>query len=241
MQERYSIYALGDQAITIELGESVDETINAHCHSLAAIMSAAKIPGVVDIVPAYSSVSILFDAATVHRFAHETSAHRFITQQAEQLIASYDWKANISTRSMEVPACFDPAVAVDLEESFERLHITREQLVQRFTAKTYRVYMIGFLPGFAYMGRLDEQISLPRKEKPHLRILPGSIGIAGQQTGIYPLASPGGWNIIGRTPIRIFDKAADDPCFFRSGDEVVFREITLDTFHQLNEHEHHHH
>lgn len=241
MQARYRIYALGDQALTIEIGESIDENINAHCHTLAAIFSAAKIPGVVDIVPAYASVSVVFDATLVHRFTQATSAYHFIRQQAEALIRSYDWKASLSVRRVEVPACFDPAFAIDLEESCERLQLDRDALVQRFIAKTYRVYMIGFLPGFAYMGKLDERIALPRKEKPHLRILPGSIGIAGRQTGIYPLASPGGWNIIGRTPVRLFEKDADEPCFFRSGDEVVFKEISIDTFHQLNEHEHHDH
>jgi inhibitor of KinA len=108
-----------------------------------------------------------------------------------------------------------------------------EEIIQLHLSKNYRVYMIGFLPGFPYMGSVNERIATPRKNTPGTKIPAGSVGIAGEQTGIYPLDSPGGWNIIGRTPINLFDTASDQPCLLQPGDMVQFHLISLDEFNQI--------
>lgn len=235
MQGDYRIYPLGDQAITIEFGDAIDETINRHCHNIAALLLNARIPGTRDVIPAYASVSLTYDALAASRELHTHSPQAAITDLVASVIGNYSWAALPTARTVEVPACFDPALAPDLAEACDRLGLSSAQLVQTFISRAYRVYMIGFLPGFAYMGRLDDSIALGRKEKPHFSIPPGSIGIAGHQTGIYPLESPGGWNIIGRTPIQLFTPGADNPCFFRNGDEVRFFQISLSEFHQQNQ------
>jgi len=113
--------------------------------------------------------------------------------------------------------------------------ISETDLITLHTAQTYTVYMLGFLPGFPYMGKVDDQLASPRLKQPRTQVAAGSVGIAGEQTGIYPLSSPGGWNIIGQTPIRLFDPAAKDPCYCRPGDQVQFVPVTLETFYQMQQ------
>ena len=130
---------------------------------------------------------------------------------------------------LTIPVCYDDEYAPDLQHICETKKISKEALVSIHTSKTYRVYMLGFLPGFAYMGELDEAISFPRKKQPGITAA-GSVGIAGRQTGIYPLQSPGGWQIIGRTPLKIFDAAKENPTYLKAGDEVRFISISKHEF-----------
>jgi inhibitor of KinA len=126
--------------------------------------------------------------------------------------------------------CYAERFALDLEELVQQKHLSKQEIIQLHTSITYRVYMIGFLPGFAYMGEVDEKIAMPRRQQPRTAVPEGSVGIAGAQTGIYPFTSPGGWNIIGRTPLKLFDKDKEEPTFFKPGDEVTFYSITEDEF-----------
>jgi inhibitor of KinA len=133
-------------------------------------------------------------------------------------------------RILEIPVCYAKPFAPDLETLALQNQLTTEEVIQLHTAKVYRVYMIGFLPGFAYMGKVDHRIAAPRKSQPRTNIPAGSVGIAGEQTGIYPLVSPGGWNIIGQTPLKLFDAARPDPVLFQPGDRVHFYSISQNEF-----------
>jgi inhibitor of KinA len=131
---------------------------------------------------------------------------------------------------MKIPVCYAKRFAPDLEELAAGKNLTVANVIHLHTASTYRVYMIGFLPGFPYMGKVDSCIATPRRSSPRTGIPAGSVGIAGQQTGIYPLSSPGGWNIIGRTPLQLFDKNRDHPVLLQPGDNITFYSITEDEF-----------
>ena len=133
-------------------------------------------------------------------------------------------------RNVMVPVCYSRKYGLDLDAISEHTKLPVEEIIHLHTATKYKVYMIGFLPGFAYMGDVDDSIAVLRKPEPRTRIEAGSVGIAGKQTGIYPLASPGGWQIIGRTPVILFDTKKETPAFFRAGDEVQFYPITEDEF-----------
>lgn len=235
MPLHYYIYPLGDHAITIELGDRIDEATNKQCLELSELLSQSNIYGVKDIIPAYTTVSVIYDPIEIFQLPDVGSPYQYIRQITEQAIAYYKPSATANQRTITVPACFDVSFAPDLEEMAQQKNISAKEVIDIFLNTTYRVYMIGFLPGFAYMGKVDDAIASNRKAKPHTDIKAGSIGIAGNQTGIYPLNSPGGWNIIGRTPLRLFDKDADEPCLFKAGDEVVFSQIGIDEFHQLNQ------
>jgi inhibitor of KinA len=232
----YTIYPLGDEGLTIELGDRIDPLTNQRCLDLAGHLLTAGIPGVKDIVPAFASVSLLYDAAKIRTSNNITSSFHFIKTEAEKAIATCPWKTAVPNRTLVIPVCYENEWAPDLEQLAGEKNITPAEVIRIHCSRPYRVYMLGFLPGFAYMGMVNNSIAAPRLAQPRLHVAAGSIGIAGGQTGIYPLDSPGGWNIIGRTPVRIFDARKGDPCLLKAGDEVTFQPITPDMFHQLNEH-----
>jgi inhibitor of KinA len=133
-------------------------------------------------------------------------------------------------RIVEIPVCYGGAFGPDLDDVAERHGLGSDDVVAIHTSGEYLVYMVGFMPGFAYLGGLDERIATPRRRSPRTAVPAGTVGIGGQQTGVYPLVSPGGWNLIGRTPLRIFDPARDEPTLLATGDRVRFRAIPLDEY-----------
>lgn len=226
----YSITPLGDSALTVDFGNVISDEIHSKVLSLVYALERAGLPDVKDIVPAYSSVSVFYDVMALLNSYSNKSAYDFMSKQVEALLAHPIKTITAKRRSVEVPVCYSRKYGLDLVEVSEQTKLSVEEIIHVHTAKKYKVYMIGFLPGFAYMGDVDEAIAVPRKSKPRTRIEAGFVGIAGKQTGIYPLASPGGWQIIGRTPIKLFDTKKEEPVFFRAGDEVQFYSITEDEF-----------
>jgi inhibitor of KinA len=231
----FTISHLGDQALTIHLGNDIDEATSQLCLTLAQHINDAAIHGIKDIIPAYNTVSIIYDAVHIHKTNNTNTPAAFLKHQLNQYIQNCNWQHNNNSRSLTVPVCFDTSLAADLECLAQSKIITVNEFIQKFTSFPYRVYMLGFLPGFPYMGKVADELAAPRKQTPHLNIPAGSIGIAGNQTGIYPLNSPGGWNIIGRTPIKMFDLTSQHPCFLQAGDSVTFQPISLSEFHDLNQ------
>lgn len=190
--------------------------------------------GFIESVPAYSSLAVFYDPGLIKNTDPEqTSAYEFVKEKAEGLLQAIETvTAPVETIPIQIPVFYNGA---DLDEVATKNKISIEELVELHANKIYRVYMIGFQPGFAYMGKLDEKIATPRKTSPRTRVPAGSVGIAGLQTGIYPFASPGGWQLIGTTPIKLFDAEKTQPCFLRAGDKVRFFQIDEKTFTELNE------
>lgn len=229
----YNIYSLGDSAVIIDFGDIIDESLNRLVHSLFYQLQNDPIPGMIEAVPAYSSLTIYYDILFIrNKLNQQTTAFEWITERLKKYIS----KENIETGDpqilIKIPVCYEDEYAPDLGFIASHHNISTEEVILLHTSVTYRVYMLGFLPGFAYMGMVDEKISSSRKQNP-APVEPGSIGIAGKQTGIYPFRSPGGWQIIGRTPWKLFDKEKMNPVLFKSGDNVQFYSITKNEFEDI--------
>lgn len=232
MAPAYRIIPLGDSAITIDFGNVIDETINHHVILLLDYWRRKNLPGIMDLIPAYSSFTLVYDVSVIRKLFNVDDAYSFLNNQLEDSIMNIEWKV-ISSPRKEIPICYDISLAPDLESLSEQKKLSVEEIILLHSIKMYRVFMIGFLPGFAYMGTVDERLATPRKQKPAALVRQGSVGIAGGQTGIYPFDSPGGWHIIGQTPLNLFDARKKNPALLNPGDEVQFIRITLKEFEHL--------
>ena len=215
------IFPLGDNAVTVEFGTAISEPLNEAAIALAEYFNANPFSGMIEAVPAFASTTIFFRP-------HQLSSTAFdcAFNTVSSLVRSARIKISISRtaehKTVTVPVSFDARDALDLEEVTEYSGLNRQQVIDLFIGSEYRVYMLGFLPGFAYMGIVDERIAIPRRSEPRLSVPKGSVGIAGRQTGIYPSASPGGWQIIGRTSMELIKPGAELPCVLSPGNSVRF-------------------
>jgi len=220
---KYKIFPLGDCALTVEFGSEISAELNNHALNLAHFFDENPFPGFIETVPAYASLSIFYDVSIVRKnYPEFPTAFAAISSLAENaLLNANDYAAN-KPRRIEIPVFFDEEFAPDLEFVAAANDLTPPEVVEIFLSRIYRVYLLGFLPGFSYMGELDERITAPRKPTPRLKVPRGSVGIAGRQTGIYSLESPGGWQIIGATNVELFTPEAAQPTLLQAGDLVKF-------------------
>lgn len=208
---------LGDAALLVELGSGIDPDLNRRVHALAARLMAATLPGVVEIVPAYASALIHYDPLVLDF----TDLEAWAIAALDGLVA-----ASFPPRRVEIPVRYGGADGPDLEFVAAHAGLTPAAVIRLHSAAEYTVYMMGFQPGFPYLGGLNPAIAAPRLPTPRTRVPAGSVGIAGNQTGIYPSQSPGGWRLIGRTDLRLFDPSADPPCLLNPGDIIRFVPVT---------------
>jgi KipI family sensor histidine kinase inhibitor len=222
------VVALGDSAVLVELGATIDETLNARAIALAARMRDSGVIGITDVVPAYASLAVHFDP----RVLALSEATDIVSRCAA---AAGESGAGTATApvTLEIPVWYDTSTGPDLEAVADHARCAVPEVVERHAAPAYRVYMLGFLPGFPYLGRVDPRIAAPRHVSPRPRVPAGSVGIAGRQTGIYPRDSPGGWQIIGRTPLVLFDTSRTPPALLSPGDTVRFTPITESEFRRI--------
>jgi len=219
----YKIFPLGDSALTVEFGNEISAALNNRALNLACFFDANPFSGFVETVPAYASLTVFYDVSTVRKnFSEFPTAFAAVKTLAENALRNLDNRAASDARLIEIPVCFRKEFALDLESLAASSNLSTEKVIEIFLAKNYLVYMLGFLPGFAYMGEVDERIAAPRKSSPRLKVPKGSVGIAGQQTGIYSLESPGGWQIIGRTNVELFTPNEKTPTLLQAGDWVKF-------------------
>lgn len=204
----------GDAAILIEFADEINDAINDRVHALADALRAQARPEIRDLVPAYASLLVCYDPRGVSFEEMGT-----IVQNALDILAM---NPPLAPRLIEIPTRYGGEFGPDLAFVAQHNHIAEEDVIQLHTSVVYRVYFVGFLPGFAYLGSLPAPIAAPRMETPRARVPAGSVGIAGRQTGVYPLESPGGWRIIGRTELSLFEPHRDPPTLLRPGDRVRF-------------------
>lgn len=217
------IFPLGDSAITVEFGNTISPELNTRAIALTEHFTRNPFPGFVEAVPAYTSATVFYDLIAVSRAdGGRTTAFDRVRAEVEAALKSIDTAGSAAGRLIEIPVAFDLAGEYDLAYVGERAGLAPSEVVERFVSATYRVYMLGFLPGFTYMGEVDETIATPRKETPRTKVPAGSVGIAGRQTGIYSLESPGGWQIIGRTSVPLFTPGSETPTLLQAGDQVRF-------------------
>lgn len=205
---RVRISPLGDTALLAELGTRLDTALNTRAIALAAALRKRR--DVRQVVAGYTGVTVHFDA--------EQASVESLGAAIKRLAAKHP-KMEVPGRLHRIPVVYD---GEDLDEAAHALGITRDELIAKHVRPIYRVFLVGFVPGWAYLGPLPEDMYLPRRQTPRMQVPPGSVAIAGRQTGIYPLPTPGGWHLIGRTSVRLFLPDSDPPCLFRAGDRVKF-------------------
>lgn len=215
----------GETAMTVELGDSIDLDVNRRVHRLFRALLDRRITGVHSLNPTYRSLFIQYDPL-------ECSFERLV-MIAEEALEGGDEREE-APAAIDIPVCYGGECGPDLGEVAACNGLTEDEVIRRHTARAYQVYMIGFTPGFPYLGGLDPALFTPRKPVPRKRVPAGSVGIAEQQTGIYPIESPGGWQLIGRTPLRLFDPNREPPFLVEAGATLRFHAITRDEFDRLD-------
>jgi inhibitor of KinA len=220
---------LGDRAVMITLGATIDEATHRLVRSASARIDRRPPSGFVDQVPAFTSIAVHYDPLVAAQGTSETPYARVVGELTAALDGLTAEKLP-PARVVEIPVCYGGALGPDLEDVASAHAMTADEVVRLHTGGDYLVYMVGFMPGFAYLGGLSGKLATPRRTTPRTVVPAGTVGIGGSQTGVYPLDSPGGWNLIGKTPLAIFDIARAEPALLATGDRVRFRSITESEF-----------
>lgn len=211
---QFDISPVGDQNLLIQFGDAIDEEINRAVTHFARRIREQDNPAILDMIPTYSALLITYDPAKM-------SYNDMVLFLQHNHVETDDANAE-TTKTYHIPVCYGGEHGPDLPYIAAHAGLSVEEVIERHSGRDYRIYMIGFMPGFAYLGGLDEAIHTPRLEKPRLEIPGGSVGIGGASTGIYPLASPGGWQLMGRTPVKPYDPKRDPAILYEAGDFIRF-------------------
>jgi inhibitor of KinA len=237
------IVSLGDSALIVRMRERFDDapeqTLDTVLRAFQQLQNAA-IPGVIELTPGYTSIAVFFDPILVAKDAEEPDkVFDWLATRIRAAVAAGADRGRHRTatqrpvRLIEIPVCYDPEFALDIDDVARRAAISPNEVIRFHSGAEYCVACIGFVPGFPFLTGLPKELTTPRRDVPRKQIPPGSVGIGGAQTGIYPLRSPGGWNLIGRTPLRLFDPKKTPPALLRAGERVRFRKISRDEFESL--------
>jgi inhibitor of KinA len=219
----YKIFPLSDSAITIDFGNVIDEKINDLVMELFRLCTENSFVGMIEAVPAYASLTIFYDVVKVRKAnSSYKTAFGFVENYLTEILQKVDNQVKRAINLIEIPVIYD---GEDLAFVAESNNLSIEEVIEIHTTPKYRVFMMGFLPGFAYMGGLDARIATPRKATPRTKVPAGSVGIAGNQTGIYPSESPGGWQLIGRTELQLYTPNSQEITLLKAGDLVKFVRI----------------
>lgn len=230
------ITPLGDSAVLIRVAENFENAPETALQQVLATqrrLAAAKIPGVVEVAPAYTTVALFYDPlSAVAAGAPPENVFDWLEQRIRKVISKTESVSaeSIKVSEIEVPVCYDSEFAFDLDDVAQGAGLDRHEAIDLHSSGEYRVHCVGFIGGFPFLGGLPAKLATPRRETPRKEIPAGSVGIGGKQTGIYPIKSPGGWNIVGRTPLRLFDPQKNPPGLLCAGDRVRFRPISREEF-----------
>lgn len=227
-----SIEPLGDSALLIRFGDRIDATLSANVIAAAHALRQHSLTGIRDIAPAYASVCVRYDpVAWSDREDRRLPSERLSKRLRELLVAPFSLPAEVSEANVtEIPVCYGGEFGPDLIDVAQHAQMSPEEIITRHAAGDYRVAMLGFAPGFPYLLGMDSALQTPRRANPRTRVPAGSVAIGGAQTGIYPRELPGGWHIIGRTPLSLFKVARDPPALLAPGARVRFRGIDANDF-----------
>ncbi|MBQ2691925.1 MAG: 5-oxoprolinase subunit PxpB [Clostridia bacterium] len=215
----------GDRAVTVVFEQKISPEVNADVCGFTARFSELNMSGVIEIVPTYSAVTIHFDPMVLDA--------EVLVDSVEKILDGRGGEAQAEGETVVIPVVYGGEYGPDIDNVCQHTGLSREEVIARHSGREYLIYMLGFTPGFPYMGGMDETIATPRLKTPRTAIPAGSVGIAGAQTGVYPIQSPGGWQLIGRTPLKLFDMDRPDPFLLRAGQKVVFRPISEEEYERM--------
>lgn len=204
----------GDSSLLIEFGDEISPEINKKITATVQLMKAQQIEGVVDLIPAFCSLLINYDPRII--------TYENLQKRMEDLVKLDATAEQASKKIIEIPVCYGGEYGPDIENIAELAGLSVEEVIRIHSSRDYLIYMLGFLPGFAYLGGLEECLHTPRLANPRIKINAGSVGIGGSQTGIYPLDSPGGWQLLGMTPVTVYDPLREVPILYEAGEYIRF-------------------
>lgn len=214
----------GDSAIVVQFGDEINRAVSDRVLRLHAALERARLAGVIETVPTFRSLLVHYDPVR--------ACSADLTREIGKLV-DLDEELEQRQRTWRIPVCYDEDFAPDLQGVADRVGLTREDVVELHGSTRYHTYMVGFVPGFPYMGDLPPALVLPRRQDPRVRVPPGAVAIATSLTAIYPLESPGGWHLIGTTPVKIFDTAWQSPALLAPGDDVDFFPVSPAEFEEI--------
>lgn len=218
---QFTIQPLGDAALRVSFEDKVSPQLNNTIKSFSNLLKKSNIEGITEWVPAYKTITIYYKPEII---AYHSLREKLI------LISPHENHTKSSSKIITIPTWYGEPAGTDLTRVARHNNISPNEVIDTHSSRNYLIYMMGFLPGFPYLGKLSDKIATPRLKKPRSSVPAGSVGIADYQTGIYPFKSPGGWNIIGRTPVKLFDLSRETPFLFQQGDWVCFEPISKDEF-----------
>lgn len=221
----FNIQIYGDQGMRIQFGNEISIETNERIRSFIYILEKENIQGIIEWIPTYTAVTIYYNPLEI--------TYESLKEKVLQIQNKLNHMTIPKARIVEIPTCYDHEFAFDLSTVAQHNGLDEEEVIALHHQETYLVYMIGFAPGFPYLGGMDKRIATPRLAVPRQEIPAGSVGIAGEQTGIYPLATPGGWQLIGRTPLKLYDPEQVNPFLLEAGDYIQFIPIARETYEEI--------
>ena len=227
MQNKIKLLTAGASSILLQFGNTIYSAIIRKIAATVQLMREQHINGVTDVIPAFCSLLINYDPRVI--------SYEQIKRRMEALVKIDVTAGDTRKRVFEIPVCYGGEYGPDIQNIADHAGLSVEEVMQIHTSRDYLIYMLGFLPGFTYLGGLDERIHTPRLANPRIRIPAGSVGIGGSQTGIYPMDSPGGWQLMGMTPVKTYDPDREVPIRVEAGDYIRFVAIDEDEFHRIKE------
>lgn len=224
---------MGDRALVVEFGRRVDAAVNARVQAAAEYLLAHPIAEVTDVVPGYATLTVHFDPVALLAGHRGTDPFEVVREAVVAALAKAPATPRRKPRNHDIPVCYGGQHGEDLAAVADYHGMEIADVIRLHTGTVYEVHLLGFVPGFAYLGGLDRRIATPRRDTPRKAVPAGSVGIGGEQTGVYPSETPGGWNLIGRTPVRLFRAEADPPNLLAPGDRVRFVSVGVAEFETL--------
>ncbi|WP_026015763.1 5-oxoprolinase subunit PxpB [Clostridium beijerinckii] len=227
------ISQISETAALVEFGRKISEDINKKVRTFCTYLDEKPFYGMVEYVPAFTSVSVIYNPLDMK----SESPYEVVKASLDNIISKLDFSLEDEEHIVEIPVCYGGEFGQDIEQVAKINNITVDEVIKIHSEGKYLVYMIGFAPGFPYLGGMSEKIAAQRRESPRTAIPAGSIGIAGMQTGVYPIETPGGWQLIGKTPLKLFDLKRNSKSLLKAGDIVKFYPISYEEYVQLKEEE----
>ena len=221
------IMPAGDAALIAEFGDTIDENINSYVHALAQKIEEQHIEGIMEIVPTFRSVLVQYDLFVC--------SYLQMSNMIRDLAKDLDIKGKKVKKIVKIPCCYGARFGLDFADMEKLTGLDRDEIIAIHSSTDYKIYMLGFLPGFVYLGGLDKRIEVPRLTTPRVKIHKGAVGIGGNQTGIYPMDSPGGWRLMGATPVDLYDTERENPILLKAGEYIRFVPISILDYYDIRQ------